>query len=133
MKSMVTRLGEYIEQELTYHSFYKVMAGCTDQVLTIQILLDLSEQSLQHIHDLKALYRSLSGKNYLSSKQTDLSFSQSFHSSVKRHIVLLTQTAKEYATEGISAKDSRVKELFLKLWAQDVSIIQKLLLILLPD
>ena len=133
MKSVASRLGEYIEQETVHHSFYKVMAGCTDNTLTMQIFLDLSEQALQHVAVLKGLYRSLCAKDYLAKQEMNLSFSQNFSASVKRHTVLLIQTAKDYAKEGLSSRDSRVREAFLKLWAQEISVVQRMLLILLPD
>ncbi len=133
MKQIAVRLGGYIEQETAFHSFYKVMAGCTENVLAMQIFLDLAEQSLQHVADLKGLYRSLCAKNYLPSKQAEVGFSQNFNASVKRHAVLLIQLAKEYAKEGLSSRDSRVREVFLQLWAQEISVVQRMLLILLPD
>ncbi len=133
MKNTPARLKDYIEQEFMYHSFYKVMAGCTTNVFAMQIFLDLAEQSLHHISALKELYRSLFGKSFLYEKKVDCSFSPDFHVSVKRHIVLLIQTAKDYANEGFSSKDGRMRDVFLKLWAEETSVIQRLMLILLPD
>lgn len=133
LKNTPARLKNYIEQEVTFHSFYKVMAGCTTNVFAMQIFLDLSDQSLQHVALLKELYRSLCGKNYLSRNQAEVSFSPNFNTSVKRHLVLLIQTAKDYANEGISSRDSRMKEAFFKLWSQETSVIQRLMLVLLPD